>query len=48
MKQVTREEWRKCHKDYKVIRDGGKWMMFNSNIGAVLRPVEIIKESKNK
>ena len=48
MKQITREEWRKCHKDYKVIRGGGKWMMFNSRLGSVLRPVEIIGESKTK
>jgi len=48
MKQITREEWQKCPKDYKVQRIHGKWMMVNRPMGATLIPVEIIGESKTK
>jgi hypothetical protein len=43
MKQITKEQWAKCPKDYKVIKNGQRYMLTNENGATVLAPVEIDK-----
>jgi hypothetical protein len=40
--EVTREKWKKTHKDYKSIIKGQKYMLVYDN-GTCLKPVKIIK-----
>lgn len=45
MKKVSREEWRKTPKDYKLIRDGQRFVLdYDPNVGTTLVPVEVVKE----
>lgn len=49
MKQITAEEWRKKHRDFKSIKDGQRYVLeYDPKVGTCLVPVEVIGLRKLK